>query len=256
MIRLLLAAFSLAGGPVLAQVAPTAPEQIAAATSADQSVKGVNPADVLDRADLIVKVIDLPTGSAWAMVGKFDKSLADGFLGAIEVPFLQGLDAGPVSATGVGDTLVKFRKVMPLGGSLVGIAAMEFVLPTATEPALGAGKWQVNPGAGVVQIWSRHTFTVLLYKHSFSVAGDKARSDISVHSARALQTLILGRGWYATLDGRHEWQRRGRDEDWTQVDFEIGRQFSRRFAASAKIGKTWGDRSNNGALELNVRTFF
>jgi hypothetical protein len=256
MMRLSFLAFALAAVPAFADPAPPAPEPVKASATADQSVKGVNPADVLDRADLIVKVIDLPTGSAWAMVGKFDKSLGDGFLGAIEVPFLQGLNAGPVGATGVGDTLVKFRKVMPLAGSLVGIAAMEFVLPTATEPVLGAGKWQVNPGAGVVQIWSPRTFSVLLYKHSFSIAGADTRPDISVHSVRALQTLILGGGWYATLDGRYEWQRRGRDEDWTQVDFEVGRQFSRRFAASAKIGKTWGDRRNNGTLELNVRTFF
>lgn len=256
MIRTLRLAVAMVAAPAVAQPTPAATEPVPAVTATDQAVKGVNPADVLDRADLIVKVIDLPTGSAWAMVGKFDKNLGNSFLGAIEVPFLQGLDVGPAGVTGVGDTLLKFRKVIPLGGSLIGIAAIEFILPTATEPALGAGKWQVNPGAGVVQMWSPRTFSVLLYKHSLSVAGSDSRPDISVHSVRALQSVILDHGWYVTLDGRHEWQRRGRNEDWTQVDFEVGRQFSRSFAASAKVGRTWGDRRNNGAIELNVRTFF
>ena len=219
-------------------------------------VKGVNPADILNRADFIVKLIDLPAGSAWAAVAKFDKKLGGGLGGAVEVPFLQGLSAGAANATGLGDTLVKFRYVRPLGGRLIGLGALEFIAPTATASALGAGKWQVNPGVGIVQMWSPRTFSVLIYKHSLSVAGASDRADISVNSARALQSVILGNGWYITLDGRHEWQRKGIDEDWTQVDFEVGRQFSPRFAASVKIGRTWGDRRNDGALELNARTFF
>lgn len=230
--------------------------QEAVASSEAQAVKGVNPADILNRADLIVKLIDLPTGSAWAAVGKFDKKLGGGLGGAIEVPFLQGLSAGPVGATGVGDTLLKLRYVRTLTPSLIGLGAVEFVLPTATEPALGAGKWQFNPGVGVVKMWSRRTFSVVIYKHFWSVTGVRARPDIDVNSIRFLQSVILGQGWYITGDVRHEWQRRGLDEDWTQADFEVGRQFSPRLAASIKIGQTWGDRRNDGALEMNVRTFF
>jgi hypothetical protein len=238
----------MAAAPALAQDAPPASDA--------QAVKGVNPADILNRADLIVKLIDLPTGSAWAAVGKFDKKLGSGFGGAVELPFLQGLSAGPVGATGMGDTLLKFRYVRTLTPSLIGLGAAEFVLPTATETALGAGKWQFNPGVGIVKMWSPRTFSVVIYKHFWSVVGARARPDIDVNSMRFLQSVILGRGWYITGDVRHEWQRRGLDEDWTQADFEVGRQFSQRFAASAKIGKTWGDRRNNGAVELNIRTFF
>lgn len=240
---------------LVAGAAPLAAQEAAPATDA-QAVKGVNPADILNRADLIVKIIDLPTGSTWAMVGKFDKKLGNGWGGAVEVPFVQSLSAGPVSASGVGDTLVKLRYVRPLTRSLIGLGAVEFVVPTATEAALGAGKWQFNPGVGIVQMWSPRTFSVVIYKHFWSVAGADNRPDISVHSARFLQSVILGRGWYVTGDVRHEWQNKGRDEAWTQADFEVGRQFSPRLAASAKIGRTWGDRRNDGALELNVRTFF
>lgn len=240
---------------VLVAASPAGAQEAVPATDA-QSVKGVNPADILNRADLIVKIIDLPAGSTWAMAGKFDKKLGSGWGGAVELPFVQSLSAGPVSASGIGDMFVKFRYVKPLTRSLIGLGAVEFVAPTATEVPLGAGKWQFNPGAGIVQMWSPRTFSVVIYKYFWSVAGSDSRPDISVHSARFLQSVILGRGWYVTGDVRHEWQRKGRDESWTQADFEVGRQFSPRFAASAKIGKTWGDRRNDGALELNVRTFF
>jgi hypothetical protein len=71
-----------------------------------------------------------------------------------------------------------------------------------------------------------------------------------------IHSFILDKGYYLTLDGRHEWQSTGLGEDWTTTEIEVGRQFNASLAASLRIGKAYGDRANDGSLELNVRTFF
>ncbi|MFZ4747517.1 MAG: hypothetical protein ACOYLK_11580 [Sphingomonas sp.] len=121
---------------------------------------------------------------------------------------------------------------------------------------LGTGKWQVNPAAGLVYMWSQRSFTAVIYEHSFSFAGDAARPDISVNQLRALHSFILDRGFCITFDGKHEWQTLGRNENGTTTEFEVGRQFSARWATSLRIGKAYGDCRNDGTLEFNVRTFF
>lgn len=222
----------------------------------DAAVRGVNPADILNRADLIMKVINQKQGETITTVAKYDKKLGDGLGANFELPFASYNNIGTMDAFGIGDAFLRVRYVKALNPGLIALASAELVVPVATDPLLGTGKWQVNPGGGLVKIWSQKAFTALVYKHSFSIAGDSGRADISVNNARALQTFILDKGWYVTFDGRHEWQTRGLNEDWTTGEFEVGRQFSARWAASLRIGKTWGDRANDGALEMNVRTFF
>lgn len=225
------------------------------AVAEETEVKGVNPADILSRADVIVKIVNLPVGESASLVAKYDKRLAPGLGVNFELPLVTRVSAGPFKATGVGDLFARMRYVRPLSQRVVALVSVEAVAPTAGN-GVGSGKWQLNPGAGFVYLWSQRSFTAVIYKHSFSLAGDDKRPAISVNQARLLQTFVLDKGWYVTVDGKHEWQTIGRNEDWTTGEFEVGRQLSPRVAASARIGKTFGDRKNDGALELNVRTFF
>jgi hypothetical protein len=241
------AALLLAAAPALAADLPA---------QGGSEVRGVNPADILNRADLIFKAINQKQGETLVGVAKYDKKLGDGLGANLELPFASYNNIGASDAFGLGDMSMRIRYVKALNPGLIALASAELVVPLATDPLLGTGKWQLNPGGGIVKIWSPRSFTALVYKHSFSIAGDAARADISINQARALQTFILDRGYYITLDGKHEWQTLGVNEDWTTAEFEIGRQFSARWAASLRLGKTWGDRANDGALELNVRTFF
>jgi hypothetical protein len=242
-----MALLALCAAPVAAQTA----------SGGDGSeVKGINPADVLNRADVITKIVNLPTGESVTLVGKYDMKLGQGLGASFELPVLSHVNVGVADATGIGDLFARVRFVRPLSRDWIGLVSLEGVAPTASNALLGTGKWMVNPAAGVVKLWGRKAFTVALYKHSFSVAGKDNRPDISVNQLRALQSFVLDRGWYVTFDGKHEWQTRGTDESWTTGEFEVGRQFSARWAASARIGKSWGDRRTDGTLELNVRTFF
>lgn len=235
--------------------APVAAGESQAAVD-ENEVKGVNPADILSRADLIVKVINLEQGESITAVAKYDQRLGGGFGANVELPFLSHVNVGVAQSTGIGDTFARLRYVRPLSAKVVGLLALEAVAPTASSNLLGNGKWQLNPGAGAVYLWSRRSFTAMIYKHSFSIAGADNRADISINQVRALHSFVLDRGWYITFDAKHEWQTRGPNQDWTITEFEVGKQFNARLAASLRIGKAYGDRSNDGTLELNVRTFF
>lgn len=247
----------LAAGVAASAAAQTADDSLQTGPASDATeVRGVNPADILNRADLIVKFVNLPDGEALTGILKFDKKLGAGLGANFELPVLSYVNPGPVSAFGVGDLFSRVRYVKALSPKVIALGSLEMVVPLASDPLLGAGKWQLNPGGGLVYLWSRRAFGALIYKHSFSIAGDSARSAIDVNQARVLQTFILDRGWYVTLDAKHEWQTRGFDEQWTTTEFEVGRQFSARLAGSLRVGKAYGDRPNDGTLEFNIRTFF
>lgn len=231
-----------------------AAENLAEAESG--GVRGVNPADILSRADLVVRVTNLGPGESIVAVAKYDQKLGEGLGANVELPIASYIDVGPAEAFGIGDLFLRLRYVKPLSQSVIALASAELVAPTATNDLLGTGKWQLNPGGGLVKVWSPKMFTALVYKHSFSIAGDDARAEINTNSARVVHSFILDRGYYITLDGRHEWQSAGINQNWTTTEFEVGRQFSASFAASMRISKAYGDRPNDGALEFNVRTFF
>lgn len=228
--------------------------KLAAAESGE--VRGVNPADILSRADLVVRVANLEQGHSLVAVAKYDQKLGEGLGANVELPVASYVYVGAADAFGIGDLFMRLRYVKPLSQTVIALASAELVAPTATNNLLGTGKWQLNPGGGLVKVWSPKMFTALVYKHSFSIAGDDARAEINTNSARLVHSFILDRGHYLTLDGRHEWQTAGLNEDWTTTEIEVGRQFSASFAASVRIGKAYGDRANDGALEVNVRTFF
>jgi hypothetical protein len=68
------------------------------------------------------------------------------------------------------------------------------VLPTATDDALGAGKWQVGP-AGVVIAKAGNLQYGCLSQWFFSVAGDDDRADINLFSLQPFASYGLKNGW-------------------------------------------------------------
>ncbi len=68
------------------------------------------------------------------------------------------------------------------------------VFPTATDDALGAGKWQVGP-AGVVIAKAGNLQYGVLSQWFFSVAGDDDRDDINLFSMQPFASYGLKNGW-------------------------------------------------------------
>jgi hypothetical protein len=69
------------------------------ALAAEGDVKGVNPADILNRADLILKVVNLPQGESITSVAKYDKKLGGGFGANMSMSFDRwAVVAAPIAA--------------------------------------------------------------------------------------------------------------------------------------------------------------
>lgn len=83
-------------------------------------------------------------------------------------------------AFGLGDTVQSlfFSPKQPGPGGLIWGAGPVFLLPTATDDALGSGKWGVGPTAVALRQTGPWTVGVLA-NHIWSVAGDDDRADVS-----------------------------------------------------------------------------
>jgi len=101
------------------------------------------------------------------------------------VPFIyqEGVAAGEQTKTGIGDITQSFflSPSSLMGGWIVG-AGPVFQYPSATDSAMGAGKWGAGPTAALVRQAGGTTFGVLA-NHIWSFAGDSRRG-------RANMTLV------------------------------------------------------------------
>jgi hypothetical protein len=97
------------------------------------------------------------------------------------VPVIWQKDVLPgTEQSGVGDVLQSFFFVPSSTGSagLTWGVGPAFGLPTATENALGTGKWTVGPTATVLRVEGPFTYGAL-FNHLWSVGGDKDRADVN-----------------------------------------------------------------------------
>ena len=73
-----------------------------------------------------------------------------------------------------------------------------FLLPTATDELLGAGKWGTGP-TGVV-VWQSSGWTVgILAWHNWSFAGDADRADVDETFVQPVIAHTTSRAWTFTL---------------------------------------------------------
>lgn len=98
------------------------------------------------------------------------------------VPVIQQKNVVPGSSqTGLGDILQSFF-LSPAGagsdGGLIWGAGVAFGLPTASEDALGTGKWTIGPTVAALRIDGAFTYGALL-NHLWSVGGDRDRANVN-----------------------------------------------------------------------------
>ena len=71
------------------------------------------------------------------------------------------------------------------------------VMPTATNKALGAGKWSIGPELVLIAMPNQWTFA-LLTNNIWSIAGDANRSTVNELTFQYFITYNFPRGWYVT----------------------------------------------------------
>ncbi len=97
-------------------------------------------------------------------------------------------------ATDLGDLTLLDVFPFHAGGVELGIGPL-FVLPTATDRATGAGKWQAGAAGVLIAPQTQGLLGALVtYQHSF--AGPPSRADVSLMTVQPLIIYNLPQGWY------------------------------------------------------------
>lgn len=166
----------------------------------------------------------------------------------------EGVFAFDSNVSGVGDTFQSFffSPSRPTHGVIWGVGPA-VLIPTASEDALGAGKWAAGPTA--VALTQQGPWTAgVLASHVWSFAGDEDRDDVEQSFVQPFLGYALGRGRTvsAGLEATYDWEH----EEWTapaslsysQV-FAVGRQRmslqvgARYFLDSPQDSSEWGLRT-------------
>ncbi|HVT09245.1 MAG TPA: neuromedin U [Polyangia bacterium] len=99
--------------------------------------------------------------------------------------------------SGVGDLNPTFFFSPAHPGKLIWGAGPAFVLPTATQQAVGTGKWSAGPSAVVLMQPDPWTIGVLA-SQVWSFAGPTNRSDVSLLTVQYFVSYNLAHAWYLT----------------------------------------------------------
>ena len=130
------------------------------------------------------------------------------------VPVVQQDEIYPGSGSqfGLGDTSLSlfFSPKKPTNGVIWG-AGPVVLLPTATDPLLGAKKWGVGPAGIVVAMLGSWTVGGLA-NHVWSVAGDSERDDISNSFVQPFVAYTWQNAWTLSLqtESTYNWK----SEEW------------------------------------------
>jgi hypothetical protein len=230
--------------------------------------RGVNPAENDTRVDVIFKYNWLNNrASIFTSTLKFDYRISQEIGFNVEMPVLGHFrSASPapgirgLNDTGVGDVFARLRYITPIGVTALGATsiggAVEGVFPTASQPTLGGGTYQLNATALLVQAWSQTVITAVVAKAAQSVEELHGRPRAQENTARIVQAFILPRGMFVTLDGRYNWETINRRDVWWEGQVEFGTMLDARTAASVALSRKWGDRADRGAVALTFKRFF
>jgi hypothetical protein len=121
------------------------------------------------------------------------------FRGTLPISTVPTADADPVS--GLGDFSAFLAILLPNAGSWqLGVGPL-VAMPTATDDALGSGKWQLGVAAVAVSNIAPTFLAGALVTWQASVAGDDERDDTGLLTAQPLAIMQIGAGYYVRSTG-------------------------------------------------------
>jgi hypothetical protein len=220
-----------------------------------QQARGVNPAEIDSRFDVIVKFVELePSGRSQSLTLKYDYKLNQNWGLNFELPAYTKLSVPGLSRSGNGDLFARARWIVPAGAWTYG-ASFETVLPVASRDELGTGRYQLNVGGLVVRAFSSSFIAAAVLKQTTSVGGDSARARFSNTDFRIVPVFILPAGWAITGEIRQTWEHRS-NLSWLRIEGTASKQFDANWAGSLSYGRDSGDRKDGGAVSAAVKYFF
>jgi hypothetical protein len=161
----------------------------------------------------------------------------------------------PNRKLGLGDTELQNYLTPAFANKWIWGAGMDLQIPTATDAALGTGKWSAGPAAGIFYMdgpWANG----LLANHVWSFAGDSHRDDVSQSTFEPVISYNFDSGWYLSFDSTMtaDWNAPA-DKRWTiPLGLDVGKTFQvRKQSLSFQFGTYYNVERAEGAARWLVR---
>jgi hypothetical protein len=217
---------------------------------------GVSPIEIIPRIELRQSVVRLDDGvSLHDTTVEVDIQFVRRLVLRYQVPYRRVVTPeGPVA--GVGDVTVDALGILFASPYQLLAVTAGTVVDTASQPALGTGKYQLAFGAGGALKPRPFWIAYLLAQQQFSVGGAEARPDVNRLAVR-LGTILFGKqyNWIKLdLDGIADFE----DEE-TRVlgTFEAGSLLIGRVGLFVRTGtQLLGDRQIDWTLAAGFRYLF
>lgn len=189
-------------------------------------------------------VIPLPLSEDWRFISRSNVPI-------IDIP-------GPDGVTGLGDIDVSLFLTPARTGKWVWGAGPIFQFPTATDEALGTGKWSAGPTAALVYVdgpW----LNGLLISHLWSFAGSSSREDVSLTQIELQFSYQFSNGWYIDTNPTmtYDWKAPS-NQGWTiPVGLDVGKVFKiGNQGMSLQLGAYYNAKKPDGTADWFLQTQF
>lgn len=220
-----------------------------------QAVRSTSFTGMDSRADLIIKRVRVsPEGEADNLILKYDQKLTPIFAINIEWPAHVNLVTPWFSTSGHGDFFARARWIVPHGAWMHG-AAVEVVLPVASDDALGMGRGQLNASGILIRVFSPSFLTALVLKRVSSVGGDENRLGFNNTEIRVIPEWLLADGYAMMGEWRYTEEHRT-DSRWQRAEVLLIKRFDRNWAAQIGYSRDVGDRPDRGSFFVSTRYLF
>ena len=226
---------------------------------------GTDPTAIVGRLQLSSQYLDLtPHANATVTTARVDVPFRGDYLLRMDMPFLRTTDPqnpGMGSQRGLSDLAVTagWRAYnTPEYALLIGALS---TFPTASEPALGFGKYTVGPAIATARFLPRmESFLIGLLQYQASVGGDPSRKDVSFFTGTAQINSFWGQRWWTVMQAvwRVDFERSAKSS--MVMEFEGGRNLIGRLGAYIRPGVGIYGRDVAGAyvwnIEVGIRYMF
>jgi len=165
---------------------------------------------------------------------------------------------GPDDVTGLGDINVSLFLTPARTGTWVWGAGPILQFPTATDEALGTGKWAAGPTAVLVYVDGPWLNGVLV-SHLWSFAGSSTREDVSLTQIEVKFSYEFSSGWYIDTNPvmTYDWKAPS-NQGWTiPVGLDVGKVFKiGNQGMSLQLGAYYNVKKPDGTADWFLQTQF
>jgi hypothetical protein len=168
---------------------------------------------------------------------------------------------GAMTSTGLGDLFFRNGYRLIDRPEFKFFAGTDIIFPTATESALGRGKYQLGPGAvASIPVEAVNSIFFPLIQHFQSVGGDAGRANVNFTRFNLEMTTPWTPEWWTTIESKliMDWAKSGKTG--MNLEFEVGRTLGPNYRTWVRGGTgLWGDGvfgSYDWIAEVGIRYMF